>query len=177
MKMEMLRVGMKVQHGTFGAGIVRVVSEIGAEIDFGQSRRSISAADSALHPGEPVVNVTGLDVPLPDFIRQMVQSVLRQLGLEGSSDGILDELGLRWHQGTLSLKPADASLQTKEVPIETFFHKIVMMRDNLRVLEQKINSHKVLADSEKVELQQYITRCYGSMTSFNILFKDKKDQF
>lgn len=86
-------------------------------------------------------------------------------------------LGARWKGGELIMKPAEAGQASKSVPIETFFHKIVMVRDRLRVMEAQINGNKKLSDEEKVDLQQYITRIYGSLTTFNILFKDKKDQF
>ena len=86
-------------------------------------------------------------------------------------------LGEKWTGGTMKLQPANLSLQPKEIPIETFFHKIVMLRDRLRVLEQNINSHSVLTDEEKVDLQQYITRIYGSLTTFNILFSEKEHYF
>lgn len=86
------------------------------------------------------------------------------------------ELGDKWDNGVMILRPADSNLKDKEIPIDTFFHKIVMVRDRLRVMEQRINSSK-LTDEEKVNLQQYITRIYGSLTTFNVLFKYKEDHF
>ncbi len=86
------------------------------------------------------------------------------------------ELGGKWEGGMLILKPGNPDLQNKEIPIETFFHKIVMVRDRVRVMEQRINASK-LPDEEKVNLQQYITRIYGSLTTFNVLFAHKEDQF
>jgi hypothetical protein len=119
---------------------------------------------------------SGLEMPLKQFVEQTVADAVEKLGLE-MPDSVVGKLGLRWNAGKMVLYPADASLQSKEVPLETFFHKIVMVRNNLRVLEQKINAHEKLSDGEKVEMQQYITRCYGSLTTFNVLFKDKEDQF
>jgi hypothetical protein len=86
-------------------------------------------------------------------------------------------LGGRWQGGKLVLVPRESSVSAKEIPLEAFFHKIVMVRDRLRVLEQRINAHAGLSDEDKVDLQQYITRCYGSLTSFNVLFKNREDQF
>lgn len=86
------------------------------------------------------------------------------------------DLGEKWINGTLILKPEDPDLKSKEMPIDTFFHKIVLIRDRLRVMEQRVNSSK-LSDEEKVNLQQYISRIYGSLTSFNVLFKYKEDHF
>jgi len=83
----------------------------------------------------------------------------------------------KWKGGTLVLQPKDVSLSNKEIPIDTFFHKIVMLRDRLRVLEQKINSSKVIEDQDKIDLQQYITRSYDSLTTFNVLFKSNSQQF
>jgi hypothetical protein len=87
------------------------------------------------------------------------------------------ELGGRWTGGKIEIWPRDTSQGAKEIPIDAFFHKIVMLRDRLRVLEQQINGHAKLDDEDKLHLQQYITRCYGSLTTFNAFFKNKEDHF
>ena len=86
-------------------------------------------------------------------------------------------LGDKWKNGMMLLQPADKTQKPKEIPIDVFFHKIVMLRDRLRVLEQQLNAHKQLSDEDKVNLQQYITRIYGSLTTFNVLFKNKEHWF
>jgi hypothetical protein len=108
--------------------------------------------------------------------RDGLKQVLRELLEEETFFGYPAMSG-RWENGQLVLKSADPNHQPKEVPLETFFHKIVMLRDRLRVLEAKINSHDKLSEQDKVELQGYITKCYGTLTTFNILFGDKADQF
>jgi hypothetical protein len=106
----------------------------------------------------------------------MERSLLKILRLWGGfSENV--SLGDRWHGGTLLLQPADKSQKPKEIPVEVFFHKIVMLRDRLRVLEQQLNASKHLNEEEKINLQQYITRIYGSLTTFNVLFKNKEHWF
>ena len=83
----------------------------------------------------------------------------------------------RFEGGTLVIKPGKADTQEKTIPVDALFHKITMVRDRLRVLEQRINAHAKLSSEDKVELQQYVTRCYGSLTSFNVLFRDREDWF
>jgi hypothetical protein len=86
-------------------------------------------------------------------------------------------LAPRWEGGSVLLRPGDGQTQPKEIPLDSLFHKIVMIRDRLRVLEQRINGHEKLTDAEKVEMQQYVTRCYGSLTTFNLLFREDRDRF
>jgi len=177
MKIESLRIGMKVRHPQYGSGTVKAISAAVAEIQFDDgSQRAVAPEPCGLEPMEPQAVLTGLDVPLKQFVEDTAAAVIAKLGLE-KPDTVVEQLGLRWHGGKLVLHPADATLQTKEVPLEVFFHKIVMVRNNLRVLEQKLNAHDKLSDGEKVELQQYLTKCYGSLTTFNVLFKEKGGQF
>jgi hypothetical protein len=105
-------------------------------------------------------------------IKLALRDCLREEGVVGHT-----ELGARWHGGKIVIMPGNPALKPKEIAIDDFFHKVVMVRDRLRVLEQKVNSNKNLAEAEKVELQQYVTRCYGSLTTFNALFKEKSDFF
>ncbi|MGC9940225.1 MAG: hypothetical protein ABSE48_00220 [Verrucomicrobiota bacterium] len=177
MKIESLRIGMKVRHPQYGSGTVKSVSESVADIMFDDgSKRAVAPEPSGLEPAEPQTSVSGLSVPLTQFVSEILDAAIAKLGLQ-KPDSTVEELGLRWHGGKLVLHPADPTLQTKEVPLEVFFHKIIMVRNNLRVLEQKINAHEKLSDGEKVEMQQYITKSYGSFTTFNVLFKEKEDQF
>ena len=177
MTIESIRIGMRVRHPQYGSGTVKTISEVVAEIQFDDgTKRAVAPEPSGLEPLDPAVTVTGLNVPLAQFIGQTLDVAVAKLGLQ-KPDAIVEKLGLRWHGGKLVLHPSDPTLQTKEVPLEVFFHKVVMIRNNLRVLEQKINAHEKLTDGEKVEMQQYITKSYGSLTTFNILFKDKEDQF
>ena len=177
MKIESLHIGMKVRHPQHGTGSVKTISESTAEIQFDDGSKRVVAPETAgLEPAEPQAAVSSLNLPLKQFIAQTLDATLARLGFE-KPDAVVEKLGVRWRGGRLVMHSSDPALQSKEVPLEVFFHKIVMVRNNLRVLEQKINAHEKLSDAEKVEMQQYITRSYGSLTTFNILFKEKEDQF
>lgn len=112
-----------------------------------------------------------------ELIKEAVREVLKEEKLSERLNASIVQLGDKWRDGSIFIMPGNKETKEKEIPIDTFFHKIVMIRDNLRVLEQKINSSTNLSDEEKVHIQQYITRCYGTLTTFNILFRDREDGF
>jgi len=176
MKLEVLRVKMKVRHPQYGLGTVKTISELTAEIRFDDGTHTVAPDAAGLEPADAQFEATGLQQPLQTFVDDVVRATVDALGFERPNAAI-EELAVRWHNGKLVMHPADPTLQTKEVPLEVFFHKIVMMRNNLRVLEQKLNAHEKLSEAEKIDLQQYITKCYGSMTTFNVLFRNKEGQF
>lgn len=176
MKIESLHIGMQVRHPQYGLGTVRSINATTAQIRFTDATHELAPEPAGLEPAETQAELSGLSMPLTELMRQVTEATVEALGVE-RPDAVDVQLGTRWHKGRLVLHPADPSLQTKEIPLETFFHKIVMLRNNLRVLEQKVNAHSHLSEAEKVEFQQYITRCYGSLTTFNVLFKEKEDQF
>jgi hypothetical protein len=134
----------------------------------------------ALQPRKPATETPFRKIVLPEELLDMdvdeFKSALRQVIREELAVSSV-EIGARWKGGQVVLKPGKEGTQEKAIPLESFFHKIVMIRDRLRVLEQRINSHSQLADDEKVQMQQYITQCYGSLTTFNILFAEKDDAF
>jgi hypothetical protein len=135
-------------------------------------------ADGAEHPERGGATRHELDGPLPEELTDMTREEFAQAIREALKEEVTEvRLAPKWEGGTVVLKPGDAQTQPKEVPIDALLHKIVMIRDRLRVLEQKINGNEKLSDAEKVDLQQYVTRCYGSLTTFNLLFREERDKF
>ena len=177
MNISALHVGMRVRHPNYGLGSVRVIDEQAATIQFDDGiRRQVSPESCGLQPAEAQAAVSGLEMPLTQFIEETVRAVSDRLGIE-QPDAVRHELAIRWQGGKMVLHPSDPTLSTKEIPLEAFFHKIVMMRNNLRTLEQRVNSSERLTEAEKFDWQGYITRCYGTMTTFNVFFRRKEEQF
>ena len=172
MEQTTLGIGTRLQHTQYGPGVIVGV-------------RYATYLISFIHYGIKEVDKTdqNLDEIIPENVTAEIETVsetekslLKILRLWGNVSEVVP-LGDRWKGGQMLLQPYDKSQKPKEIPIDVFFHKIVMLRDRIRVLEQNINSHKVLTDADKVNLQQYITRLYGSLTTFNVLFKDKEHWF
>lgn len=183
MSAQTLGIGSRVEHPHFGRGVVveSLPETVSIWFKNSGSTKSVSRDFAGMRILEAVEAAPAAAAGDGDArlsmaeIEHALETVLDRR-LHDAADEIVP-LGARWNGGTLVLQPADASLQAKELPIETFFHKIVMVRDRLRLIEQKINAHKGLSPEEKVDLQQYITGIYGSLTSFNVLFKEVHHQF
>ncbi len=168
----LLGIGTRLQHVQHGPGVVVGVKYATYLISFiHHGIKEIDKTDEKLEEIIPE-NLT-VEVETVSEVERSLLKILRQWS--GVSE--LVPLGDKWLGGSMLLQTADKNLKPKEILIEDFFHKIVMLRDRLRVLEQNINSHKILNNEEKVNLQQYITRCYGSLTTFNVLFKEKEHWF
>lgn len=167
---QILGVGSRVKHSAFGEGVVIGVNVAAYKVCFmtygiknvGKDYDSWEIIDAVEYEQE-------------QSFTEAEKSLAKILRFWNASQEVV-QMGDKWDDGVIILKPGDEGLKSKEFPIETFFHKIVMVRDRLRVMEQRINSSK-LTDQEKVNLQQYITRIYGSLTTFNVLFKYKDDHF
>ncbi|WP_271424312.1 hypothetical protein [Aequorivita sinensis] len=168
---QILGIGSRINHSTYGKGVITNVTakmywvtfiENGLEtIDIDEDFEIIEAAED--------------EVDSVSFYE--VERSLREILKKWNGISEIVPIADKWKGGTMVLQPADSNLSSKEIPIDTFFHKIVMLRDRLRVMEQKINSSKELDESLKIDLQQYITRCYGSLTTFNVLFKSNSQNF
>ena len=170
MENKYLGIGSRVKHPAYGAGVIIGITNAAYKVCFiqygikslGKEYKSWDIVEEINDDGELTYNT-------------LEKSLIKILSSWSDISKTVD-LGDKWTGGKLILEPGDDSLKSKELPIDTFFHKIVMVRDRLRVMEQRINSSK-LTDEEKVNLQQYITRIYGSLTTFNVLFKYKDDHF
>ena len=167
-----LGIGTRLQHTVHGPGVIVGI-------------RYATYLISFIHKGIIEIDKTdaNLDDIQPENVSEEIEtnsnvekSLLKILRLWGDMGEVV-KLGEKWIGGTMLLQPKDASLKPKEIPIDVFFHKIIMARDRLRVLEQNINSNKNLSDVEKVNLQQFITRLYGSVHTFNVLFQNKEHWF
>ncbi len=168
-----IKIGTRVEHPRYGEGIIAKISlgayivffEDGGKMEIPKTSTNLTVIESP-DEGKPEA-VTARD------LRQAIASVLDEYGSLPAEV----EMGQKWMGGKVVLHPGNDSLQPKEIPMETFFKKVIMVRDRLRVLEQNINSSASLNDEEKVHIQQYITRAYGSLTTFNVLFAEKEDYF
>jgi len=172
MEQQVFGIGSRIRHAEFGDGVVVQVKPTSYLITFMQSgmREVLRSYDKfeVIDAADPDTDL----VSLAD-IEQLMIGILRKF----SDIQERVDVGPKWTGGTLILKPGEVGLKPKEIPMDVFFNKIVMLRDRLRVLEQRINAHPKLTEDDKVNMQQYITRCYGSLTTFNVLFKYTTDHF
>jgi hypothetical protein len=171
--MEKLGIGTKIDHPSFGMGVV-------VEINGEYYKIYFTKLNEVKEIDREFEGMTVTDKVMPDFqpIEIVeIEKALEKVLLKYSNNNHIVPLANKWMGGTVTINAGSDDMQCKEIPIRTFFNKIIMVRDRLRVLEQSINSHKVLSEEEKIHMQQYITRAYGSLTTFNVLFDQKEDSF
>jgi len=168
--MKLLGISSRINHPEYGKGVVTNITSKHYWVTFIDNGLETIDIDSEFE----VIEAADGDVDTVSFFD--VESSLVDILKRWSDVSNVVPIADKWKGGQLILEPQDTGMQNKEMPIDTFFHKIVMVRDRLRVMEQKINSSN-LDDQDKIDLQQYITRIYGSLTTFNVLFKVKEHQF
>lgn len=168
---ELLGVGSRVKHPAYGDGVIIRLHPVAYEVSF-----MVYGIKNVGKDYDQWEIIERIETTEPVTFTEAERSLMKILKTWGEITEIVP-IGDKWKGGVMLLQPLDKTLKPKDVPVETFFHKIVMLRDRLRVLEQKINSNPKLTDEDKIDMQQYITRIYGSLTTFNILFKEKEHQF
>tara|TARA_R110000868_G_scaffold410962_3_gene701120 strand:- start:12121 stop:12645 length:525 start_codon:yes stop_codon:yes gene_type:complete len=168
--MKLLGISSRINHAEYGKGVITNVTSQHYWVTFIDTGLETIDLDSEFE----VIEAADADVDTVSFFD--VESSLKEILKKWSDVSEIVPIADKWKGGKLILEPSDTGLKSSEIPIDTFFHKITMVRDRLRVMEQKINSSN-LDEQEKIDLQQYITRSYGSLTTFNVLFKLKTQQF
>lgn len=169
-KMKILGIGSRINHTEYGKGVITNVTSKEYWVTFIDNGLETIALDSEFEIIEAAENEVDT-ISLYD-----VERSLRDILKKWSDISEIVPIADKWKGGKIILEAGQSGLASKEIPIDTFFHKIIMVRDRVRVMEQKINASK-MEEIEKVELQQYITRIYGSLTTFNVLFKSTTDFF
>lgn len=168
---QILGIGSRIDHPEHGKGVVTNVTAKMYWVTFMEKGLETIATDADFE----IIEAAEDEVDTISFYE--VERSLRNILKKWNGFSEIVPIAEKWKGGKIVLQPGDGNLASKEIPIDTFFHKIVMLRDRLRVMEQKINASKDLAEQDKIDLQQYITRCYGSLTTFNVLFKNNSQQF
>ncbi len=168
--MKLLGIGSRINHSEHGKGVVTNVDKKHYWVTFIENGLETIELDSDFE----VIEASENEVDTVSFFD--VESSLVKILKKWSDTSEIVPISDKYKGGKLILEPQDTNLKSKELPIDSFFHKITMVRDRLRVMEQKVNSSN-LDEKEKIDMQQYITRIYGSLTSFNVLFKVKEQQF
>jgi hypothetical protein len=170
MNENILGIGSRVSHPEFGEGVVIDVKSTSYVIVF------MKLGKKELAHSFPLTIIEEVEFADDRISMAEVERSLTRILQKWADVSETVPLGQKWVGGKIIMQPASKDLKPKEVPIDLFFHKIVMLRDRLRTLEQRVNASK-LSDEEKVNIEQYITRCYGTLTTFNVFFKRPEDQF